>query len=108
LRKVRLSPSAAAYVKSEAAYLKARSIPTARRFLDNLKLLKRNLVDFPHIGHINEETLVPGVFRFVMGEYVVDYEIVGDVIQLLVFRHSAQRPPDVAVDDDDNEDYEVK
>lgn len=105
---VRLSSSASAYIKSEAAYLRARSIPAARRFLDHLKLSKRNLTEFPHLGHVSQEALVPGVLRFAMGEYLVDNEIVGDNVHLLAIRHSAQHAPDLAVESDDFEDYEVK
>lgn len=108
MKSVRLSSSASAYIKSEAAYLRARSLPAARRFLDHLKLLKRNLTEFPHLGHVNEQALVLGVLRFAMGEYLIDYEIVGDTIYLLAIRHSAQRPPDLAVESDDFEDYESK
>lgn len=43
-----------------------------------------------------------------MGEYLVDYEIIGDTVHLLAIRHSAQRAPDLAVDSDEFEDYEVK
>jgi plasmid stabilization system protein ParE len=107
VKHVRLSSSASAYVKSEAAYLRARSIPAAQRFLDHLKQLKRNLTEYPHMGHVSQDALVPGVLRFAMAEYLIDYEIVGDCVHLLAIRHSAQRPPDLAVDRDDFEDYEA-
>lgn len=43
---------------------------------------------------------VPGVLRFVMGAYLVDYEIRPGVIVILAIRHGQQRPPGTPLEDD--------
>lgn len=43
---------------------------------------------------------VPGVFRFVMGDYLLDYDILGEIIRILAIRHGRERPPGLAMDDD--------
>lgn len=98
--KVRIAPSAAAYVRQEMSYLRERSPAAAQRFKDNLRRLQRNLMQFPHIGHKSDELPIPGVLRFVMDEYLVDYEIGLSSIDILAIRHGRQRPPGQAIDDD--------
>ncbi|WP_254007845.1 type II toxin-antitoxin system RelE/ParE family toxin [Ciceribacter sp. RN22] len=98
--KVLLAPEARNYVSSEARYLKARSPQAARRFADSLKQLKEHLSQFPHLGKVSDETPVPGVLRFVMGAYLVDYEIRPGVIVILGIRHGQQRPPGMPLDED--------
>ncbi|OBZ95999.1 plasmid stabilization protein ParE [Pararhizobium polonicum] len=104
--RIRFSPDARSYVKSEASYLRERSVLAAQSFSDNLKRLKLNLARFPKLGQASDELPVPGVFRFVMGDYLIDYEIRGDVIEVLAVRHGRQRPPDRLDDDFDFEAVE--
>jgi plasmid stabilization system protein ParE len=105
LKRITLSADARAYVNAEASYLKVRSPPAAARFRAALNGLKRNLADFPGLGHPNSETLAEGVFRFVMDEYLVDYELVGAVVNIIAIRHGRQRPPNQPLESDD--DYEA-
>lgn len=77
----------------------------AARFRASLSGLKRNLADFPGLGHPNTETVAEGVFRFVMGEYLVDYEVIDGVVIVITIRHGRQRPPNQPLDPDD--DYEA-
>lgn len=98
--KVLLAPEARNYVSSEARYLKARSPQAARQFADSPKQLKEHLSQFPYIGRVSDEIPVPGVLCFVMGAYLVDYEIRPDIIVILGIRHGQQRPPGMPLDDD--------
>lgn len=52
------------------------------------------------MGHASEDLPVPGVLRFVMGAYLVDYEMRDELIVILAIRHGRQRPPGTPIDDD--------
>ncbi|WP_435693939.1 type II toxin-antitoxin system RelE/ParE family toxin [Rhizobium lusitanum] len=97
---MRLSAGARAYIKSEVQYLKDRNPAAALRFLDDLNRLKTNLLLFPQMGFHSDELPIPGILRFAMGDYLVDYEIAGDFIEIRAVRHGHQRPPGLAIDDD--------
>lgn len=43
---------------------------------------------------------MPGVLRFVMGAYLVDYEVRRTQILILAIRHGRERPPTVQMGDD--------
>ncbi|NTJ41694.1 type II toxin-antitoxin system RelE/ParE family toxin [Agrobacterium larrymoorei] len=103
--RVVVSPQARDYIKSEASYLRKRSPQAAVHFRDDLRRLQRNLQQFAHMGHETEEMPIPGIRRFVMGPYLVDYEIHSDFIAILTIRHGQQRPPSIPLDDDF--DYEA-
>lgn len=98
--KVRLSPDARSYVKAEASYLREHSPNAARRFGDNLRALQRHLGDFPKIGNPADEFPVRGIFRLVMGDYLINYRIGLGVIEILTIRHGRQMPPDIEIEDD--------
>ncbi|ATN35169.1 plasmid stabilization protein ParE [Rhizobium sp. ACO-34A] len=98
--KVILSPRARDYVRSEVDYLQARNPQAARDFVENLKRLKEHLSTFPNIGRISEELPIPGVFRFVLGSYLIDYEVHPATVVILAIRHGHQRQPTVPLDDD--------
>lgn len=104
MKRVEFSLDARAYIKAEVNYLKARSPAAGARFRASLDGLKRNLADFPGLGHPNTETIAEGVFRFVMGEYLVDYEVIDGVVIVITIRHGRQRPSEQPLDPDD--DYE--
>ncbi|WP_160011377.1 type II toxin-antitoxin system RelE/ParE family toxin [Rhizobium sp. 18055] len=103
--KVILSPTAREYVKSEALYLKSKSSRAAQSFADDLKRLRQGLGRFSRMGRATEEMPVPGILRFVMGPYLVDYEIRPEAIIIFSIRHGRERPPgvDVNVDFDHEE-----
>lgn len=98
--KVIVAPAARDYIRSEAAYLRQRNLQAAQQFSDNLKRLRQHLGQFPAIGHVTDEVIIPGVRRFVLGAYLVDYEIRPQTIVILAIRHGHQRPPGLALDDD--------
>ena len=100
MKKVRLSGDARAYIKFEARYLKDRNPIAANRFVAGLKKLQINLSQFPQMGFESEELPIPGVFRLTMGDYLVDYEVSGDLVEIRAIRHGRQRPPGVLFDDD--------
>lgn len=100
MKTVRLSADARAYIRSEAQYLKDRSPAAALRFLDDLNRLKTNLLLFPQMGFRSDELPISGVLRFTMGDYLVDYEVAGDLIEIRAIRHGHQRPPGLGIDDD--------
>lgn len=102
--KLVVSPLAREYIKSEAAYLRKRSPQAAFHFRNDLDKLRKNLLQFPNLGHGTEEIPIAGIRRFVMGVYLVDYEIFGDRIVILKVRHGQQNPPAIAISD--NFDYE--
>lgn len=98
--KVILSPKAREYVTSEARYLKSKSTRAGQQFADELKRLRHELGLFPHMGKTTPELPFPNAFRFVLGAYLVDYEIRAAQIFILAIRHGRERPPGVAVEDD--------
>ncbi|MBB5704539.1 plasmid stabilization system protein ParE [Ochrobactrum daejeonense] len=98
--KVIVSPAARDYIKSEIAYLKLRSPRAALRLSEDLKRVKRDLVHFSQMRHFTEELPIPGVRRFVMGAYLIDYEIRGGDILIFCIRHGRERPPAIPLDDD--------
>jgi plasmid stabilization system protein ParE len=103
--RIRLSDAAKAYVNAEVVYLKARSPAAAARFRAALHSLQRNLAEFPTLGHPDEVLAAQDVFRFVIDEYLVDYEVSGGVVNIIAIRHGRQRPPSQPPESDD--DYEV-
>lgn len=98
--KVTLSPRAREYVKREAAYLRPHSLRAAQQFLDDLKRLRLTLASFPEMGKTNEELPIPGVRRFVMGSYLVDYEVTTEEVLVFAIRHGREQPPPITLDND--------
>ncbi len=98
--KVILSPGARDYIKSEADYLRARNPQAARDFVENLRRLKEHLSTLPKLGRVSEELPMLGVFRFVQGSYLIDYEVRAATVVILSIRHGHQRPLTVLLDDD--------
>ncbi|EEZ32416.1 Plasmid stabilization system [Brucella sp. NF 2653] len=98
--KVIVSPAARDYIKSEIAYLKLRSPSAAVQLSEDLKRLKRDLGRFSQMGHFTEELPVPGIRRFMMGAYLIDYEIRADAILIFAIRHGRERPPILPPDED--------
>lgn len=98
--KVTVSPDAREYITTEGRYLRARHPGAARQFLDDVKKLRQALSQFPEMGRQTDEMPAPGVLRFVMGSYLVDYEVGEDDVVILKMRHGRQRPPSVEIEDD--------
>jgi plasmid stabilization system protein ParE len=87
-------------VRREASYLKSKSPNAAQQFLNDLKRLRQELSRFPEMGKSNTDIPVPGIMRFVMGDYLVDYAIGRDGISIFAIRHGRERPPRLEPDDD--------
>lgn len=105
MRRVRYSLEARRYIREEAAYLRQRSPAAAARLLEHVKSLTKNLSTFPTLGPMGDETIMPNAHRFVIGEYIVDYEIFEREVFVFAIRHGRQRPPNQPLDPDD--DYEA-
>jgi plasmid stabilization system protein ParE len=52
------------------------------------------------MGKQNEEIPVPGVHRFVMGSYLVDYEVATGEVLVFAIRHERERPPALKLEED--------
>ncbi|QLF69846.1 type II toxin-antitoxin system RelE/ParE family toxin [Peteryoungia desertarenae] len=98
--KVTVSLVAADYIKREARYLVSVNAGAARDFQASLKTMRGNLARFSHLGKADHELPVPNLRCFVMGAYLVDYEILDTEIRILTIRHGREKPPSVAIEDD--------
>ena len=98
--KVTVAPRARDYVRREASYLKSRSPRAAQQFLDDLRRLRQELSRFPEMGKLNTDIPMPGILRFVMGEYLVDYQVLKDEIAIFAVRHGREQPPRIELDED--------
>jgi plasmid stabilization system protein ParE len=100
MRKVRLSGNARAFLQREANYLRERSPAAAEAFLAKLREVRRNLARFPQIGRRKEALPITGVMRLVVGDYILDYDLVADGVAITSIRHARQMDPDVEYDAD--------
>ena len=102
--KVRLSGSARAYLRAEAAYLRDFSPRAAAGFLARIREVQRNLARFPELGRGIERLPVQDSRRLVAGEYIVDYDLLDGSIVIMSIRHSKQAEAVPEIDED--VDYE--
>jgi len=102
---VRLSENARAYLVRETAYLRKLNPAAARNLSRQMRTAQRNLAAFGGMGFESEELPIRGMRRLVVGDYLLDYEIVGGEIHVIAIRHGRQLPPEVPLDDD--YDYEA-
>lgn len=100
MHKVRLSGNARAFIQREAKYLRERNQAAAETFLNRLREARRNLAQFPKMGHGKEALPVEGAMRLVVGDYIMDYDFDGDAVSITAIRHGRQQYPDLAKDDD--------
>lgn len=100
--RVRLSEEAREFLRSEVQYLRERSPAAARRLLDKIAVARKNLGDYPLMGPVAEDELIPGTRRLVVGDYVLSYSAANDPVEIYAIRHGRmQEPrPDVAEDFD--------
>src|SRR5271157_4192879 len=98
--KVRMSDDSRAYLRDEAKYLRKRSPAAARALSAAMRKARENLANFGELGFAKEGLPIPGMRRLIVGNYLLDYEISGDVILVVAIRHGRQKPPDMAVEDD--------
>jgi plasmid stabilization system protein ParE len=74
-----MSANARAYLRDEAKYLRQRS---------------------PELGFATDGLPIPGMRRLIVGNYLLDYEISGEVVLVVAIRHGRQTPSELTLDDD--------
>ncbi|GGF85520.1 hypothetical protein GCM10007301_51760 [Azorhizobium oxalatiphilum] len=100
--KVRLSPRARAYLLEEAAYLRRHSRAAAEAFLGRMRSAQQLLATYPASG---EALPMAGVRRLVSGDYVLDYQVRDEALDVLSVRHGRQQPAGLPIAPDF--DYEA-
>jgi plasmid stabilization system protein ParE len=103
--KVLMSENARAYVHREARYLSKHSPSAAKSFSERMKEARKNLRAFNEMGFESEELPIPGMRRLIVGDYLLDYEILESEIHIVAIRHGRQLPPTIGVEQDF--DFEV-
>jgi plasmid stabilization system protein ParE len=98
--KVLFSPRARDYVRQEATYLTDRNRAAAERFRHDINQFVKALSQFPAMGPEAADLPFPGARRFVVGDYLIHYEIGEAAIVMLTIRHGRERPPEMPLDDD--------
>lgn len=97
---VRISSSAAAWLRDEIAYLAEHSPAAADKVVDRLRLVRRTLADNPRMGQLGQ---IPDTRRVVIGSYILTTRARGAVVEIAAIRHARQRdayaPSDLAEDD---------
>lgn len=101
---VRLSKAARAFLLSETAYLRARSVPASHRLKDRFRELRRRLSIFPEMGFVREDFPRKDIRRIVLDDYVIDYRVTDTFLRILSIRHGRQSETDVPFEDD--QDFE--
>jgi plasmid stabilization system protein ParE len=76
--KVLFAPPARAFVEQEILYLRDRSPAAAIAFRAGIAHLGRQLARFPQSGFLRQDIPLGGIYRIVLGDYRVDYELAGD------------------------------
>ncbi|MDH4413959.1 MAG: type II toxin-antitoxin system RelE/ParE family toxin [Rhizobium sp.] len=103
--KVVVSPGARAYVAREAGYLRERNRAAGERLLHDFKQFLAALAQFPMMGQDATDLPLRGIRRFVLGDYLIHYEVEATAIVILTIRHGRERPPELPLDD--GTDYEI-
>lgn len=104
--KVIFSPDARAYVAREAAYLKESNRAAGEQFPHDMKQFVTALGQFPSMGQETTDLPLRDLRRFVLGDYLIHYEVGAEAVVILSIRHGRERPPELPVDDD--EDFEER
>ena len=95
-----MSDDARTCLRDEAKYLRKRSPAAAKALTVSMRKARENLATFSELGFAKEGLPIPGMRRVIVGNYLLDYEISGDVVHLVAIRHGRQMPPEMTVDDD--------
>jgi plasmid stabilization system protein ParE len=96
--KVRLSGAARAYILREAKYLTDRSPAAGSAFLKAMQSARQRLGQYPEIGF--QPSPAQGGRRLIAGDYVIDYDVGRDAIEITAIRHSRQSDTTPGIDDD--------
>ncbi|WP_275791054.1 type II toxin-antitoxin system RelE/ParE family toxin [Pararhizobium gei] len=94
--KLRIYDEAAAYLRAERAYLSRFDKRAASAMVQQLRQAMEMLRRFPQAGQALES--VPGVRRFTVPPYIIDYEVMDGTLGVLVIRHGRQHDPDIISD----------
>lgn len=95
--RVRLSSTARAFINRETRYLRERNMAAAENFLEHLREARCNLGRFPEVGRPSPLPL-PGLRRLVVGDYVLEYDLTPDAVEIIMIRHGRQQEPIIAED----------
>lgn len=98
--KVIFSPSARAYVAREGAFLRERNRSAADRFRHDVNQFVRTLGQLPLMGQEATDLPFRNTRRFVLGDYLIHYQLSDPAIVILTIRHGRERPPELPLDDD--------
>ena len=99
--RVRLSASARAYLKQEAAYLRDRNRIAANNFLDHMRAARKDLEHFAEAGFEGEALPIPGMRRLIRVGYRIDYKVENGNVLIAAISSSINTPLDRPGDDDD-------
>lgn len=100
--RIRLSKDAGLFLRREQHYLEQFNPRAAENVLRQLRASLRLLAEYPQAG--NPHGALDGRRRFVSGDYVIDYKLVGRFVEVSHIRHGRQLPPDLEKDADLDED----
>lgn len=103
--KVLFAPPARTFIEREIHYLRDRNPAAAAAFRASLARLGKHLARFPHSGFLRQDIPLNGIYRIVLDDYRVDYELLGDAVLVLLVRHGRQADDGPPLDDD--ADYEA-
>jgi plasmid stabilization system protein ParE len=103
LKRLRLSGQVREFILSETKHLKAHSPSAAIRFRADMDKALSNLQHYPAIGRKDESHPIEGVRRIVIGDYVVHYSAMAEIVDILRLRHARQSDPWIEIEDDDFE-----
>jgi plasmid stabilization system protein ParE len=99
-QKVKLSKNARTFLQREAKYLRERSPAAADAFLNRFREASRNLSKFPELGRRKDALPIEGSMRLVVGDYILDYDLMGVTVSITAIRHGRQMDPDLAKEED--------
>ena len=105
MRKVLFAPPARLFVEQEIRYLRDRNPAAAVAFRASVARIGKQLARFPHSSFPRQDIPVEGIYRIVLGDYRIDYELLDDAVLVLLMRHGRQAEPVLPIDDD--ADYEA-
>lgn len=98
--KVTVSSMARNFMVREASLLWEKSPKAAERFSRDIRELGRRLSRMPDRGKVDADTLIPGVFRILAGEYLIDYQVSVSSRDILVMRRVRQAVPRIVIESD--------
>jgi plasmid stabilization system protein ParE len=102
MTQIRLSKSAAEFLRREAEYLRLRNPTAARKFASTVKEARRVLEAFPRAGNRTHGLQIAEGLTLVVGDYLFDYLWDGSHVDIVVIRHGKmqQAMPSTELDSD--------